>query len=181
MSRAAAFAIGLIPVAALGVLAMRRRVGSAWWWMAAGFGVSFVADLLTLVMPHPLVSQVYPVSQAALFLLVLLPRSQAIAVIGALFAAAAGSMAARQGMGLDFPLHAVAWGSVAGAAWLVLMPGLLRTALGVCFPVLILAWGAFVLWPGWTAWGAMQGVRVALAIAWTLAAIEAHVHQEKIT
>lgn len=163
--------LGLVP--ALTLLTLRRAgrvVPSAWWWMAWAFAVSFVADAASLVLTHPLVSQTYPVTQAALFLLILLPQAEAVAVIGGLLAVAAGSLWLRQGEGLDFPLHAVAWGSIAVAAWHVLRPGWLRAALGMGFAALVVAWAGYVAVPGWWTWGGFQMVRAMQAAAFAVAA-----------
>ena len=173
----AAHCIGAVPILVLGALRLGGRpVPSAWWLMALAFGVSFVADTAVDLGMSPLViSQTYPVTQAALFLLILLPQAEAVAVIGGLLAVAAGSLwdpllGLRQGEGLDFPLHAVAWGSIAAAAWHVLRPGWLRAALGMGFAALVVAWAGYVAVPGWWTWGGFQMVRAMQAAAFAVAA-----------
>ena len=163
---AAAF-VGLVPF--LAVLA-RRPKGSAWWWLAAAFGVSFVADMGALALGHPLLSQVYPVAQSGIFALVLAPASVAVPVIGLALAAAGASVTWRDAAGLDFLLHAVAWGSTAVLAWRYVMPGALRTALLVGFGGGLVAWAGFVLEPGWFWWLAYQVTR-ALAAGWFAVAV----------
>lgn len=162
-----AAAIGAVPL--LAVAALRPR-GSAWWWLAAAFGVSLVADIASLAWGHPLLSQVYPVTQAALFALVLAPVAVAVPVIGLTLAAAGASVAWREAAGLDFLLHAVAWGSTAALAWRYVLPGALRTALLVGFGGGVLAWAGFVLAPGWLWWALYQSTR-ALAAGWFVVAV----------
>ena len=84
--RWAAHALGLVPI--LTMAGWGRRLPSAWWWLAVAFGVSFLADTVSVLIPgprgvgHQLVSQTYPLLQAGLFALVLAPRPLAVAVIG---------------------------------------------------------------------------------------------------
>ena len=164
-------ALGLVPLAWLALLRWRgSRLDSAWWWMAFGFAVSFVADVATLVYPHRLVSQVYPVLQAALFILVLLPRKYAEWVIAVILVAASVSIAARDAAGLDVLLRVVAFGSVAGVAWLTLKPSVLRSSLIVAFGGGAVAWVGYVLSPGWTSYAGIQVARVAGTALWCLAA-----------
>lgn len=163
----AAALLGLIPVAA--VLAGRPR-GSAWYWLAAAFAVSFGADMAGSSGHALVASQVYPVTQSAIFALVLAPARVAVPVIGGIVAVAAGSAAWRDAAGLDFALHAAAWGSVAVIAWRELTPGALRTALLVGFGGGLVAWAGFVLTPGWWWWLAYQGTR-AIAAGWFVVAV----------
>lgn len=166
----AALAVGAVPLAWCASL---RRIEPAWWWMAAAFGVSFVADALSLVVGHTVVSQVYPVAQAALFLAVLVERPAALYWIGGLLAVAGASLAYRLGEGLELPLHAVAWLAVAVTAVLSLRPSLLRNTLGAGFAALTLAWAWFYREPTFAAWGTFQAVRVGVTVAWCVAATRA--------
>lgn len=163
----AASSVGAVPL--LAVLASRPR-GSAWWWLAAAFAVSLVADVAALAFGHPLLSQVYPVAQSGLFALVLAPTAVAVPVVGVVLAAAGISVAWREAAGLDFLLHAVAWGSTAALAWHYLMPSAIRTALLVGFGGGVVAWTGFVLDPGWTWWLVYQSTRV-LAAGWFAVAV----------
>jgi hypothetical protein len=163
--------IGILPALWLGVLwASGRKVGSAWWWMAAAFGVSFVADLLAEWLGHPAVSQVYPTAQAVLFLFVLVPRGVAIRLSGLLLFISGLSLGLRQGLGLDVALHATAWGGVAVVADAVLAPSRLREALVWGFALLTLAWVWFWATPTMAAWSAVQLVRLGMAGWWCVAA-----------
>lgn len=157
-----AAALGIVPFLAV---ALARPKGSAWWWLTAAFGVSFVADMASFVWPHPLASQVYPLLQGGLFALVLAPRPVAIGTIAAVALASAVSLGVRDAKGLDLLLHAVAWGSTGLLSYRYLMPGALRTALLVGFGGGLVAWTGFVLDPGWFWWFALQTTR-SLAAGW---------------
>lgn len=170
----AAIALGALPLLALaGMRVAGRRVGSAWWWLAVAFGVSCIADLVDALVPgvtHPLVSQLYPLSQAAIVLFVLLPTPHAIAVVLTLFAVSGASLAIRGGTGLDLALHILAWSAVAKAAYRVLSPGVLRNTLLYGFGALVVTWTWFYLTPTFAAWGALQAVRLAMAAGFAWAA-----------
>mgnify|MGYP001559136752 CR=1 FL=1 len=175
MSSASAFevahAVGAVPIAVLVALRVRGvRRASAWWILAAAFAVSFVADSLAHWVSPPLISQVYPVTQAGLFALVLAPASVAVPVIGLTIAAAGASVTWRDAAGLDFLLHAVAWGSTAVLAWRYLLAGPLRTSLLVGFGGGLVAWLGFASDPGFMWWGALQTCR-ALAAGWFAVAV----------
>jgi hypothetical protein len=160
-----AHGLGAVPLAWLALLAVRGyRVDAAWWWMAVAFGVSFAADVASLVVGHPLVSQTYPVLQGAVFTLALVPSRYAVRVIAAFFVAAAVSVTIRHAAGLDVLLHVVSWGFVAAFA-VNRVP-----ALAWGFAALCVAWLAYVAWPGWWTWGAMQAVRGVTACAWGVSA-----------
>jgi len=160
-----AHAVGAVPLLWLAWLAGRGyRVDAAWWWMAVAFAVSLVADAASLVVGHPIVSQTYPLLQGAVFTLALVPSRYAVRVIGAFFVAAAVSVSLRHAAGLDVLLHVVSWGAVAAFA-VNRVP-----ALAWGFAALCVAWLGYVAWPGWWSWGAMQGVRVVTACAWSVAA-----------
>jgi hypothetical protein len=150
--------LGIVPLAVMVGLAMRgQRREAGYWLMAGGFAVSFVADFF----PHPAASQLYPITQAALFALVLLPNRPAVeAGIAAVLFAASVSIVARQGVGLDVLLHAVAWGSISALAWTQLPKGHLRNALTCGFGLAVPAWCWFVLARDWPSWVALQGTRV---------------------
>ena len=168
----AAFALGAVPLVALGVMHRAGRPRDAGWWGIAGaFAVSFLADLASLVVGHPLVSQVYPVTQAALIAAVLLPSRPLVESVIALFlCAAAGSIVVRQAAGLDVLLHTIAWGGIALIAYDQLPKGALRSALVYGFGLGVVAWWAFVAVPGWWTWGAFQLTRVFAVGGFTLAA-----------
>lgn len=155
-------ALGLIPLA---VVALRRPKGSAWWYLAGAFAVSFVADMAGRFGYGFIGSQTYPVLQVGIIALVIAPRPVAIGAIGLIALASAVSLGYRDAKGLDYLLHAVAWGSTALLAYRYLMPGALRTALLVGFGGGLVAWTGFVIDPGWFYWFALQTTR-ALAAGW---------------
>ncbi len=161
-----AVTVGIVPALYLaGRWRAGHRVGAAWWWLAAAFGVSFVADVASLFVGHALVSQTYPVSQAALFLAVMLPQRPVVErVIAGLLAVAATSILARQGLGLDVALHVLAWLAVSAGAWLFVRQRALRWTLGAGFAVLTVAWVLYAAWPGWATWGAYHVTRLAVAV-----------------
>lgn len=162
--------LGAVPLLALVWLHVRgERRARLWWWLAAAFGVSFLADVASLAWGHPLISQTYPLLQSGLFVAALLPRAQAIPVIGVLAVASGASLALRAGQGLDTALHVLGWHAVAIAAWARVPDGWLRVTLAVGFAALAWAWVAFVAWPSFPTWGALQAVRLAMAVGFVYA------------
>ena len=162
----AAHAIGAIPAAYLLVLGIGgRTVDAAYWWLALAFGVSFVADWAAHWVDPALVSQVYLVTQAALFAAVLIPSRPVLEwAVWLLLFTASLSVVARQGEGLDVLLHVVAFGSVSGLAWM-LGAGRLRLVLGVGFAALAVAWCGYAYAPSLATWGGYQVTRLAIAVA----------------
>lgn len=160
-----AHAIGIVPALWLVALRLRgQRVDAAYGWLAAAFGVSFLADSAAHWVDPALVSQVYLVTQAALFAAVLIPSRPALEwAVWLLLFTASLSVVARQGEGLDVLLHVVAFASVSGLAW-TLAAGRVRLVLGVGFAGLALAWVLYAAWPGWATWGAYHVTRLALAV-----------------
>lgn len=157
----AVWQIGLVPLACLAVLAMRRqRRDAAWWYLAGAFFVSWIADAFALAGVEPwLMSLVYPVSQAALVGAVLLERRQAMAFVGALVTV---GLVAVLWLGVDQPdvlVRTVAWLGVALIAYERDALGRLRMALLVAFGVGWLAWAGYAVRPSWSTWLAYQGVR----------------------
>lgn len=157
--------LGLIPLLWLAFGPVR---GAAWWWMAGGFAVSFVADAIARVSQPAFVSQLYPVTQAAVFVLVLAPKRSREWILGALLCAAAVSVALRDAQGFDVLLRTVAWGIVAVLALSVTER--LRMALLVYFALGAVLWTAYVLSPGWVTWLAYQGTRALGVSLWCMAA-----------
>lgn len=164
--------VGLLPLAAVAVHG--RRLASAWWWLAAAFAVSWVADLAGWLGQFPLASQTYPLLQGSLFALVLAPRSVALSVVGGLALASGLSLALRSGAGVDVALHVAAMLSTAALAWRNLTPSALRWTLAAGFVALAAAWCAVVLWPmSVAALDAYGWVRVAIAAGFSVAAWQA--------
>ena len=137
--------------------------------MGAAFGVSFLADVAAKVVGPAFPSQVYPVLQAGLFALALLPRRAVSWVMVAVLAAASTSIMARGAEGLDILLRVVAWGSVAGIGWFA-KDAALRASLLIAFGLGCLAWLAYVYAPGWWTWGFLQTCR-AVGTGWFVVAV----------
>lgn len=168
----------LIPLAWLLVRAWRgKSIDAAWWWLAAAFGVSWLADAPIDFIPHSadwLPNFLYLVSQTAIIGAVLLPRrEQAVSLLA--FLVAVGILAAVS-FGADKPdavLHSVAWTSV---VLIVLMrpdlPALLRLSLVLGFGVRLLTWLIRVRWPIVATWYPDQLVRLASLLVFCWAATE---------
>jgi len=139
----------LVPLA---WLLHRRSKDAALWWLAAAFGVSFLADLAAhWIAPLPTISVAYPVLQCGLVGAVLLNRAEAewfvltLAVVGI---AAVGIHRA----GLDVFLHTVAWLGVAGIVIDRPALGAIRGSLLVTFGLGWIAWLGFVAHPTLAVW-----------------------------
>lgn len=167
-----AFALGAVPLACLLVVHFRGGWRErSWWLMAVAFAVSFVADALSLVVGHGMMSQVYIFSQAALFAYVLAGQRVAVTFGALLLASAGASIALRHGEGLDVVLHTVAWGGVAGLA-----NGSAHKAAPVLaygFAGLVLAWWGYVAYRTTEWWYVFQAVRLALTVGWCVAVARA--------
>lgn len=165
--------LGLVPLAwCLGLRSRGRRVDAAYWWLAAAFAVSFVADVAGAFGLTPYASQLYPVMQAALIAVVLLERPAFVAYVALLVFAAALSIAWRNAGGYDLVLRAVSWGGVAALAWALVPPekATIRWTLAAGFAAQLLAWIAFTVDPGWDGWLALQLARLGTAIGFCAAA-----------
>lgn len=157
-----ATALGLVPVVYLGVRhAQRRRSGVAWWWLAAAFAVSWLADMAALWADPDLVGNLYPITQAALIGAVFLDRLEAAQFAIALVMVAVVAVLWRGPLGIDVLLRTVAWGAVVAIAWDRPALGRVRVALVVTFGVGLLCWWGYAVRPGWWSWGTYQVVRAA--------------------
>jgi hypothetical protein len=146
----------------LWLAALRARgtvVGTAWWWLAGAFFVSWLADTGAHVVDPWLMSLVYPVSQAAIVGAVLLEREDAVLFVLAL--ALVGILAVLwRGVGTpDVLVHTVAWGSIACVAFDRDALGNLRLALIIAFGFGLVAWLGYTITPGYQTWLCYQGVR----------------------
>lgn len=143
--------LGLVPLAFVAALwSAGRRLPALWWWVAAAYGVSFVADVLALSGVDPWwVSASYPVSQAGILGLVFLPRQRAYQFLGVLVLASLvpGTLA----------LRSVAWGTVAVLA--LRRPKPLQRALLVSFGAGLGLWWCYALSPSLATWLAYQATR----------------------
>ena len=153
--------LGLLPLAMLAALQLAgRRYDPVYWWLGIAFGVSWLADTAAHWISPPLVSVVYPVSQASIVVAVLLPRAHAAFVLAIVVLVAIGVVVFR---GVDSPealIRATAWGAIIAALLPASTLGFLRTILLFYYGLGLLAWLGYVAAPGWVAWGIYQGTRV---------------------
>ena len=146
-----AIVMPLLPLAWLGWLWTRgQHRDAAWWWMAGGFAISWVANVASDYLPANarwVVSAVYPVSQSAIFGAVLLDRTEALMFLALLtpIGIVAAVMGAAQGP--DILLRSAAWLVLAAVAWMRKeLPQRLRISivvyffLGYCTWLMLAAW-----------------------------------------
>lgn len=150
--------------APLAWLTSRRERRPEWWWIAAAFGVSGLADILSYG-PHPLVepwlaATVYPVSQAGILAVVFCVRRETLAFIGLLVLAGLVAVAWEGVAGPTLFLETIAAGIVVRIAW-NLPDRRLRALLLYAFGIGWLAWVGYTMNPGWLSWSLYQGVRAA--------------------
>jgi hypothetical protein len=143
----------------------RRERRREYWWLAAAFGISVLADTATLLWHQPwLVAAIYPVSQLGIVAAVIVSQRQAMAFTGFLMLT---GIVALMIEGLDAPgaILPVVGGAVLTTFLLAQPATPLRTALLLAFGVSCLPWIWFVLMPTWASWEAYQGVR-AVSLGW---------------
>jgi hypothetical protein len=157
----AAWTLGLIPFAWLAWLAGRgERRAREWWWLAGAFLVSWIADAFALAGVEPwLMSLVYPVTQAAIVVAVLLDREEAIVFVVALVLVGLIAVLWRGVGAPDVLLRTVAWLGIALVAFDRIALGRLRVALLLAFGLGWLAWCSYTIDPGYPTWLAYQGIR----------------------
>jgi len=151
--------MGLIPLV---WLAVRRERRAEWWWLAAAFGVSWLADTAAHFGDPLLFGTVYPVGQAGLVVVVLAERHQAAAFVGLLMVAGLVAVLWEGITGPDLFLETIAAAIVVSVAWR-LPDRRLRATLVYAFGVGWLAWVGYTLSPGWLSWGLYQATRVVAA------------------
>jgi len=154
-----AHTLGLVPLA---WLALRREHRLQWWALAGAFAISWLADTLAHGVDPWFVNALYPVSQAGLVAVVLLPRRDAKLAIGVLVVAALLVLWLEGIQGPDVLLETVSAGVVVGSVWRhPQFRGSFATAFGGGW----LAWMGYLLAPGLATWGLYQTVR-ALGVGW---------------
>lgn len=132
-----------------------QKRGMAWWWLAAAFTVSWVADTISRELPQEqrwFVSLVYVVSQAALVGAVFLDRLDALRFIIALGIVGVADVlwnGTAVLAGPDLLLRTVAWGAIVGLAWQT--PARVRVSLLVSFGLGLAGWWAIAAFPGTSA------------------------------
>lgn len=151
--------MGLIPLAWLvGLHHVRQGRGIEWWWLAAAYSLSWVADWIAHRYGGFPISPLYLVSQTGLIAAVLLPRRDALWFLGLLVTIGGIAMLTQSLRRPDWVVHTVAWLGLTGIVW-PLPLGKLRLCLLVSFGLGWLAWMSYILYPGWESWIAYQGVR----------------------
>ena len=156
----AAHLLGIVPLAWLVALALSGKPRSAmWWWIATGYGVSYLAD--SIAHAHPpladLVGNTYPIAQAALIVGALVSVREAAIALGAFVWV--GLLAMVWAANIDVLLSTVAFGTVAGLALTRPLDRKLGLALVVTFGAGLLAWYWYAANPSWTSYGVYQSER----------------------
>lgn len=166
---------GAVPL----VLASRRRLSRAWWWLAMGFAMSTVVDLWQLVAgPRTDVwylTFLFPVSQCVVIVAPLVTTGIALGVLLGMGWITVGSILAEGTAGPDVIAYGAACLVVLGVtvAQRRAMGPRLRAALWTYFGVGLVAWCAHVLWLTVPSWYAYQGTRLAgLALFCWAASVE---------
>jgi hypothetical protein len=163
--------MGLVPLVWVVALRFRgRAIGAAWYWLAAAFAVSWLADTAALIVDPDLVGNLYPITQAALIGAVLLDRLEAAQFVVALVFVGVGSVLWHGVAGPDVLLRTVAWGAVTLIVWRLPLPGRLRASLLVTFGLGWACWMAYAANPGWPSWSVYQTTRLVGTALFCLAA-----------
>jgi hypothetical protein len=182
--------IALVPLFWLTWLWRRDRMmpDASWFWLAAAFAVSWLADAWAFVLPVELrwvPSLVYPVTQTALVGAVLLRRRGAYELLAMLIVVGVASALLFGATGPDLLLRSLAWGGVVGIV--IASPALpprLRIALSVYFGLGLVVWLLHAAWLIVPTWYVYQGVRLAglLLFCWAASRpVELRVIRGKIT
>jgi len=153
-----AYVTALVPLAWLPFTAKRRE--AAWWWLAATFGVSFLADTAAHWADPFVVGLIYPISQATLIGAVLLSKRDAVNLLVGLTALGIVAAVLHGWHGPDVIVRIAAWGAVTWIVWQRWELGRLRASLLVSFGLGLACWLVYAMWPGWASWGTYQSVRL---------------------
>jgi hypothetical protein len=173
--------MALLPVALLSGLSVRHhRRDAAWWFLAGAFAISWVADTVAdFLLPADRVvpSLVYPVSQSALVVAVLMPRLVALLLLG-LMVGTGCLVVLQHGITTpDIALRSVAWPAVACVAWMRKeLPVPLRACLLVYFGLGWVAWLVHVEWLTVATWYPYQLIRLLGLLLFCWAAVETGPH-----
>jgi hypothetical protein len=158
--------MALIPALYLGWLRVRKRPRElAWWWLAAAFFVSWIADSAADLLPQSagwVPSLVYPVAQTAIVGAVLLPKKAATVLLWLL--AGFGVLAAlwQATPGPDLLLRAAAWLTIVGIVWYRDdLPYRLRLCFLMYFGVGLAMWMVHLEWLVVATWYPYQLARLA--------------------
>jgi hypothetical protein len=169
--------IALIPLFWLAVLHMRHKPRDrAWWFLATGFAISWVADASAFLLPAAqrwVPSAVYPVSQSAIIGAVLLERTEAMMFLALLVPAGIVAAILSNAAGPDILLRSFAWLILAGVAWgRQELPHRLRVCLIVYFFLGYFAWLVRMEWLVVPTWYLYQAIRLAGLLLFCWAASE---------
>lgn len=149
--------MALLPLLWLGVLAWYGQSrGVLWWTLALVLGVSWMADTAAHWVDPWLVSALYPLAQASILGIVLLPSPVLWRFLGAVVGLGIATLLLR---GLARPevfAHTLAWAGMVMIAW---PHRTIRFPVAAAFGLGWLAWVAYSIAPGWGTWGVYQGVR----------------------
>ncbi len=161
-----AIAMGLLPLVFLGGLrVVGHRCDIGYVWIALGFAVSWVADVVAGFLPVKdrwAVTLVYPITQTTLILAALLTRRATIYVLGALAFIAVVTLALRGTKGPDIILHSAASLVVVAVAFEMWeLPVRLRVSLIVYFGMGLITWLIHVQWLVVATYWPYQGSRLA--------------------
>lgn len=147
--------MALVPMLWLGVLAFYdQRRSILWWTLALVLGVSWMADSAAHWMNPWTVSAFYPLVQAAIFGIILLPTPALWRFLGLLAVTGLGVglwRATPEVLG-----RTVAWTGLLALAW---PHRELRAPVLVTFGLGWLGWLAYSFAPSWPTWGVYQGIR----------------------
>jgi len=143
--------MALVPLAWLVLLHARgQRRDPGWWWIAAAFGVSWLADTAAHFVDPWVISIAFPVSQTAIVgAVLLLHRRDKVILLLTLVAVGMVAVALQGVHGPDVLLSTVASGAAAGIAWQRREIGRLAVALIVAFGATAIAWLGYAIAPGW--------------------------------
>lgn len=147
--------MALVPLLWLGVLAFYgQRRSALWWTLAVVLGISWLADTAAHWINPWIVSAFYPLVQAAIFGIILLPTPALWRFLGllAVTGLGVGSFHAKP----DVLGRTIAWTGLLVVAW---PHKELRVPVVVTFGLGWLAWLAYSFAPSWGTWGLFQGVR----------------------
>lgn len=149
--------MALVPLLWLGLLAYYgQRRSPLWWALGFVFAVSWLADTWAHFIDPWLVSAIYPMLQAVIFGVVILPP-KALGRFVASLGLIAGIAFGLRGIGRpEVFLHTVAW---MGLCWLAWPIRELRFPVLLGFGVGWLGWIVYSIAPGWPSWGIYQGIR----------------------
>jgi hypothetical protein len=151
--------MALLPLLWLGVLASYgQRRSALWWTLAVVIGVSWLADTAAHRVDPWIVSTTYPALQALALAVVVLPTAALWRYVEVLIITAVIALLLT-GVGRpDVFLRTVAWMGLLVMAWPYRQ---LRVTMLTTFGLGWLGWVAYSIAPGWTTWGAYQGIRAA--------------------